>query len=138
MAQQLRKAVNRTAVLTGGGRRGRSHLLALIHLTSDHAFLSRRSTVPIPNITRGGGQLRAGAHAGSGQILFYQAWIDSGGSRTIACSNGIQQGDSTKLVKLCLALRSGLSHFREEFDGTGAEALSYVGGSSPDLTGVYG
>ena len=43
--------------------------------------------------------------------------MDSGETRTIACSSGVQQGGPTGPSMLCLALRPGLKHFGEELEG---------------------
>ena len=41
--------------------------------------------------------------------------MDSGETRTVSCSSGVQQGDSMGPAIFCLALRPGLQRFREEF-----------------------
>ncbi|CAN0592515.1 unnamed protein product, partial [Laminaria digitata] len=52
--------------------------------------------------------------------------MDSGETRTIACSSGIQQGDPMGPAMFCLALRPGLKRFRQEFEGEGLEAFAYM------------
>ena len=47
-------------------------------------------------------------------------------TRTIACSSGVQQEGPMGPVLLCLALRSGLKRFREEFEGEGVKASANV------------
>ena len=51
--------------------------------------------------------------------------MDSGETRTIACSSGVQQGDPGPAM-ICLALRPGLKRFREDFEGEGVEAYAYM------------
>ena len=41
--------------------------------------------------------------------------MDSGETRTIVCSSGVQQGDPMGPAMFCPALRPGLKRFREEF-----------------------
>ena len=62
--------------------------------------------------------------------------IDTGKTRTVACSNGVQQGEAMRPAMLCLALRPGLKRFREEFEVERIKAFAYTGGISPALT-VY-
>ncbi|CAN0586600.1 unnamed protein product, partial [Laminaria digitata] len=52
--------------------------------------------------------------------------MDSGETRTIACSSGVQQGDPMGTAMFCLALRPGLKRFRQEFEGEGVEAFAYM------------
>ncbi|CAN0567638.1 unnamed protein product, partial [Laminaria digitata] len=52
--------------------------------------------------------------------------MDSGETRTIACSSGVQQGDPMGPAMFCLALRPGLKRFRQEFEGEGVEAFAYM------------
>ena len=52
--------------------------------------------------------------------------IDSGETRTIACSSGVQQGDPMGRTMFCLALRPGVIRFREEFAGEGVEAFAWT------------
>ena len=47
--------------------------------------------------------------------VFFQ--MDSGETRTIACSSGVQQGDPMAPAMFCLALRPGLKGFRERARG---------------------
>ena len=51
--------------------------------------------------------------------------MDSGETKTIVCSSGVQQGDPTGPAVFCLALRPGLKRFREDFE-RGVEAFSYM------------
>ena len=62
--------------------------------------------------------------------------MDSGETRTIACSSGVQQGDPMGPAMFCLALRPGLKRFREEFEGEGAEAFAYMDDVSLGLTRI--
>ena len=62
--------------------------------------------------------------------------MDSGETRTIACSSGVQQGDPTEPAMLCLALRPGLKRFRQEFEREGVEAFAYMDYASLGLTGI--
>ncbi|CAN0452726.1 unnamed protein product, partial [Laminaria digitata] len=62
--------------------------------------------------------------------------MDSGGTRTIACSSGVQQGDPMGPAMFCLALRPGLKRFRQEFEGEGVEAFAYMDDVSLGLTGI--
>ena len=48
--------------------------------------------------------------------------MDSGETRTIPCSSGVQQGDPMGPEMFCLALRPGLMRFREEFETEGVKA----------------
>ena len=52
--------------------------------------------------------------------------VDSGETRTIACSSGVQQGDPMGPAMFCLTLRPGLKRFREEFEREGVEAFAYM------------
>ena len=52
--------------------------------------------------------------------------MDSGETRTFACSSGVHQGDPMGSGMFCLALRLGMKRFREEFEGEGAEAFVYM------------
>ena len=52
--------------------------------------------------------------------------MDSGETRTIACSSGVQQGDLMEPAMFCLALRLELKRFREEFEREGVEAFAYM------------
>ena len=62
--------------------------------------------------------------------------MDSGETRTITCSSGVQQGDPMGPAMFCLALRPGLKRFREEFEGEGVEAFAYMDDISLGLMGV--
>ena len=62
--------------------------------------------------------------------------MDSGETRTIACSSGVQQGDPMGPAMFCLALRPALKRFREEFEGEGVEAFAYMGDVSLGLMEV--
>ena len=62
--------------------------------------------------------------------------IGTGKTRTVACSNGVQQGEAMRPAMLCLALRPGLKRFREEFEVERIKAFAYMGGISLALT-VY-
>ena len=59
--------------------------------------------------------------------------VDSGETRTIACSSGVQQGDPLGPAMFCLALRPGLKRFREEFEREGVETFAYMDDVSLDL-----
>ncbi|CAN0546862.1 unnamed protein product, partial [Laminaria digitata] len=52
--------------------------------------------------------------------------MDTGETRTIACSSGVQQGDPMGPAMFCLVLRPGLKRFRQEFEGEGVEAFAYM------------
>ncbi|CAN0589122.1 unnamed protein product, partial [Laminaria digitata] len=56
--------------------------------------------------------------------LFFR--MDSGGTRTIACSCGVQQGDPMGPAMFCLALRPGLKRFRQEFEEEEVQAFAYM------------
>ena len=62
--------------------------------------------------------------------------MDFGETRTIAFSSGVQQVDPMGPEMFCLVLRPGLNRFREEFEGEGAEAFSYLDDVSLGLMGV--
>ncbi|CAN0525003.1 unnamed protein product, partial [Laminaria digitata] len=62
--------------------------------------------------------------------------MDSGETRTIACSSGVQQGDPMGSSMFCLALRPGLKRFRQEFEGEGVEAFADMSDVSLGLTGT--
>ena len=62
--------------------------------------------------------------------------MDSGETRTVACSSGVQQGDPMGPAIFCLALRPGLKCFREEFEGEGVEAFAYMDDVSLGLTRI--
>ncbi|CAN0580079.1 unnamed protein product, partial [Laminaria digitata] len=62
--------------------------------------------------------------------------MDSGETRTIACSSGVQQGDPMGPAMFCLALRTGLKRFRQKFEGEGVEAFAYMDDVSLGLTGI--
>ncbi|CAN0389470.1 unnamed protein product, partial [Laminaria digitata] len=62
--------------------------------------------------------------------------MDTGESRTIACSSGVQKGDPMGPTMFCLALRPGLKRFRQEFEGEGVEAFAYMDYVSLGLTGI--
>ena len=59
--------------------------------------------------------------------------MDSGETRTIASSSGVQQGDPMGPAMFFLALRPGLKRFREEFEREGVESFAYVDDVSLDL-----
>ncbi|CAN0525097.1 unnamed protein product, partial [Laminaria digitata] len=42
--------------------------------------------------------------------------MDSEETRKIACSSGVQQGDPMRPAMFCLALRPGLTRFRQKFE----------------------
>ncbi|CAN0597399.1 unnamed protein product, partial [Laminaria digitata] len=52
--------------------------------------------------------------------------MDTGETRTIACSSGVQQGNPMGPAMFCLALRPGLKRFRQEIKGEGVEAFAYM------------
>ena len=52
--------------------------------------------------------------------------MDSGDTRAIACSSGVQPGGGMGPATFCLAVRPGLKRFREEFEGEGVEAFAYM------------
>ncbi|CAN0596235.1 unnamed protein product, partial [Laminaria digitata] len=56
--------------------------------------------------------------------------------QAIACSNGVQQGDPMGPAMFCLALRSGLKRFRQEFEGEGVEAFAYMDDVSLGFMGI--
>ena len=62
--------------------------------------------------------------------------MDSGDTRAIACSSGVQPGGGMGPATFCLALRPGLKRFREEFEGEGVEAFAYMDDVSLGLMGV--
>ena len=62
--------------------------------------------------------------------------MDSGETRTITCSSGVQQRDPMEPAMFCLALRPGLKRFQEEFEGEGIEAFAYMGDVSLGLVGA--
>ncbi|CAM9984463.1 unnamed protein product [Laminaria digitata] len=62
--------------------------------------------------------------------------MDSGETRTIAWSSGVQQGDPMGPEMFCLALRPGLKRFRQEFKGEGMESFAYMDDDSVDLMGI--
>ena len=62
--------------------------------------------------------------------------MDSGETRTVACSNGVQQGDPMGPAMFCLALRPGLERFRQEIEAEGVESFAYMGDVSLGLTGI--
>ena len=62
--------------------------------------------------------------------------IDSGETRPIACSSGVQQGDPIVPAMFCLALRPALMRFREELEEEGAEVFAYMNDVSLGLMGV--
>ena len=64
--------------------------------------------------------------------------MDSGETRTIACSSGVQQGDPMEPAMFWLALRPGLKRFREEFKREGVEAFAYMDDVSVGLTRITG
>ena len=47
------------------------------------------------------------------------ARMDSGETRTIACSSGVQPAEPMGPAMVCLALRPELKRFREELEGQG-------------------
>ena len=64
--------------------------------------------------------------------------MDSGETRTIPCPSRVQQGDLMGAAMFCLALRPGLTRFREEFDREEVEAFAYMDDVSLGLMGVTG
>ncbi|CAN0339095.1 unnamed protein product, partial [Laminaria digitata] len=62
--------------------------------------------------------------------------MDSGETREIAWSSGVQQGGPMGPVMFCLAFRPGLQPFREEFEGEGVEAFAYIDDVSLGLMGI--
>ncbi|CAN0517664.1 unnamed protein product, partial [Laminaria digitata] len=62
--------------------------------------------------------------------------MDTGETRTIACSSDVQQGDPMGPAMFCLALRPGLKRFRQEFEGEGVKAVAYMDDVSLGLTGI--
>ncbi|CAN0501935.1 unnamed protein product, partial [Laminaria digitata] len=73
------------------------------------------------------GKLRASAYGCYGTRpadVFFR--MDSGETRTTACSSGGQQGDPMGPEMFCLALRPGLIQFRQEFEGERVEAFAYM------------
>ena len=52
--------------------------------------------------------------------------MDSGETKTIACSYGVQQGGPMGPAMFCLALRPGLKRFRQEFETEEVEAFAYM------------
>ncbi|CAN0279508.1 unnamed protein product, partial [Laminaria digitata] len=52
--------------------------------------------------------------------------MDSGETRTIACSGGVEEEDPTGPAIFWLALRLGLKRFRQEFEGEGVETFAYM------------
>ncbi|CAN0095586.1 unnamed protein product, partial [Laminaria digitata] len=62
--------------------------------------------------------------------------MDSGETRTITCSSGVQQWDPIGPATFCLALRLGLKRFRQEFEGEGVEAFAYMDDVSLDFVGI--
>ncbi|CAN0521080.1 unnamed protein product, partial [Laminaria digitata] len=56
--------------------------------------------------------------------------------QAIACSNGVQQGDPMGPAMFCLALRSGLKRFRQEFEGEGVEVFAYMDDVSLGFMGI--
>lgn len=79
-----------------------------------------------------GGQLRTSAdavrvakcHCTRPAHVFVRT--DSGEARTIACFSGVQNGDAIRPEVFCLALQSGLKHFREEVEGERVEVFAYT------------
>ena len=61
--------------------------------------------------------------------------MDSGETRTIACSSAVQ-GDPKGPAIFCLALQPGLKRFREESEGERVEAFPYMDDVSLGLVGV--
>ena len=62
--------------------------------------------------------------------------MDSGETRTTACSSGVQQGDPMGPAMFCLALRPGLKRFRQEFEKERMETFAYMDDVSLGLTGI--
>ena len=62
--------------------------------------------------------------------------MDSGETRTIACSSGVLQGDPMGPAMFCLTLRPGQKRFREEFEGGGVDAFAYMDDVSLGLTRI--
>ncbi|CAM9601111.1 unnamed protein product, partial [Laminaria digitata] len=62
--------------------------------------------------------------------------MDSGETRTIAFSCGVQQGDPMGPAMFCLSLRPGLQRFQEEFEGGGVEAFAYMDDVSLGIRGI--
>ena len=60
--------------------------------------------------------------------------IDSGETRTIACSSGVRGPMGSAIF--CLALRPGQKRFREEFEGGGVETFAYMDDVSLGLVGA--
>ena len=52
--------------------------------------------------------------------------MDSGETRTIACSSAVEQGDLMGSAMFFLVLRPELKRFREEFKRVGVEAFAYM------------
>ena len=63
--------------------------------------------------------------------------MDSGETRVIACSSGVQQGDPKGPAMFCQALRSVLRRFRQELEREGMKAFAYMADVSLGLlTGI--
>ena len=62
--------------------------------------------------------------------------MDSGETRTIACSNGVQQGDPMGPAMFCLASRPGQQQFRQKLERERVEIFAYMGDVSLGLTGI--
>ena len=62
--------------------------------------------------------------------------MNSGETRTIAFSSGVQQGDPIGPAMFGLALRPGLKRFKEEFERERVEAFTYMDDVSLGLMGV--
>ena len=52
--------------------------------------------------------------------------MDSGETKKIACSSGVQQGDPMGPAMFWLALRPGLKRFRDAFEEEGVGAAAYM------------
>ena len=62
--------------------------------------------------------------------------MDSGETRTIACSSGVQVGDPMEPAMFCLALQPGLKRFRQESEREGVKAFAYMDDRPLGLTGI--
>ena len=62
--------------------------------------------------------------------------MDSGETRTIPCSSGVQQGGPIGPATFCLALQPGLKRFREEFEREGVKVFVYMDDVFLGLMGI--
>ena len=62
--------------------------------------------------------------------------MDSGETRTIACSRDVHQGDPIGPAMFFLAFRPRLERIRQEFDGSISESLAFMGDVSLGLAGI--